>query len=83
MGILASMMLMVRANCISINICQQISTYESCSFTHEEQSWSEMGKELLAVIYACERFHQYMIYGKQTLVYKKPSWSTKVVGKIM
>ena len=42
--------------------------YASRSMTEGEKAWSQMEKELLAVVFACERFEQY-IYGKQVKVY--------------
>lgn len=37
--------------------------YASRSLTTGEREWSQMERELLAVVFACERFEQY-IYGK-------------------
>ena len=37
--------------------------YASRSLTETEQSWFQIEKELLAIVFAAERFHQY-IYGK-------------------
>ena len=42
-------------------------TYASRSLTETERWYAQIKKELLAVTFACERFHQYM-YAKKVLV---------------
>ncbi|CAH2101985.1 unnamed protein product [Euphydryas editha] len=41
--------------------------YASASLTPCQQSYSQIEKELLAILFGCTKFHQY-IYGRQTLV---------------
>ena len=41
--------------------------YASRSLTSTEQRWFQIEKELLAIVFAAERFHQY-IYGKEVEV---------------
>ena len=41
--------------------------YASWSLTETEQRWFQIEKELLAIVFAAERFHQY-IYGKEVEV---------------
>ena len=41
--------------------------YASRSLTETEQRWFQIEKELLAIVFAAERFHQY-IYGKEVAV---------------
>ena len=41
--------------------------YASRSLTETEQRWFQIEKELLAIVFAAERFHQY-IYGKEVEV---------------
>ena len=41
--------------------------YSSRSFTSAEKNYEIIGKELLAVLFGCERFHQY-VYGNKTFI---------------
>lgn len=46
---------------------KQPIAYASASLTPTQQSYSQIEKELLAILFGCTKFHQY-IYGRQTLV---------------
>lgn len=54
---------------IAAVICHnsQPIAYASASLTPCQQSYSQIEKELLAILFGCTKFHQY-IYGRQTLV---------------
>lgn len=41
--------------------------YASRTLSHSEQRWAQIEKELLAIVFACERFHYY-VYGREFLV---------------
>jgi ABC-type phosphate transport system substrate-binding protein len=45
----------------------QVIGYASRSMTDAEKNYAQIEKELLAVLFACEKFNQY-IYGKKVLV---------------
>ena len=42
-------------------------SYASCSVSNAERNYANIERELLAIVFACERFHQF-IYGGTTLV---------------
>ena len=42
-------------------------SYTSCSLTTAEQRYAQIEKELLAIVFACERFNQYT-YGRQVTI---------------
>jgi len=42
-------------------------SFASRTLTKSEQKWAQIEKELLAIVFACERFHYY-VYGREFLV---------------
>lgn len=59
--------------------------YASQSLNDHECQWAQVEKEMYAIVYACERFHEY-VYGKKVIIYTdhKPliSVMTKELNKI-
>ena len=52
--------------------------YASRSLNSGEKNYAQIGKELLAIVYGCTKFHQY-VYGKKVKVQTdhKPSWKPR------
>ena len=48
--------------------CRSIE-YMSRAFEESKQNWAFIEREMLAIVYGCERFHQYM-YGRKTTDHK-------------
>jgi len=42
--------------------------YASQSLNDHECQWGQVEKEMYAIVYACERFHEY-VYGKKVIIY--------------
>lgn len=53
-------------------------SYASRSLTMTEKKYSQIEKELLAIVFACNKFHQY-IYGRQIIVHTDHKPLTKII----
>ncbi|GLV38084.1 hypothetical protein CBL_10051 [Carabus blaptoides fortunei] len=45
--------------------------YSSKAFTDTQRNWAQIEKALYAILYACERYYQY-IYGRKVLIETNP-----------
>ena len=50
------------------HVCSKPVAYASCSLSSSEINYAQIEKELLAIVFACAKFHHY-IYGFQTRVH--------------